>query len=198
MAAADTPVDNNESAGTGNAEALAMFDAKLAAIAATQTERIGRKNMWLAHHWPDHYAERCAVVGGRHVCRRCGALYPFGFLVAFASAYGLAPYPEAWDPIAIWILCIPATIAYCGEAIGAFAYNPRWQVGAMLVTALGFGRGLGYELVERWSPEFWGPVAVFGGLWFMFTMFGLTRKRAKAHRETLAQLKALAERSAQV
>ncbi len=171
MAATEKPV---------NERALAMFDAKLASIAATEKERIGRRNMWLAHHWPDEYHERCAVVGGRQVCRRCGALYPLGILVAIVSAVGLAPWPMSWDPTAIWILCIPATVAYCGEAIGLFRYAPKAQVAAMLITAVGFGRGLGYEFLNRWSPEFWGPVAVFGGIWFMFTMFGLTRKKALA------------------
>ncbi len=187
MASSDSTVTEGEPFG-GNEKALAMFDAKLASIAAQQNELIGRKNMWLAHHWPDEYAERCAVVGGRHVCRRCAALYPFGFLVAFASAFGVAMWPESWDPLAIWVLSIPATVAYGGEALGFFAYNARVQVAAMLVTAVGFGRGLGYELVERWSPEFWGPIIFFGGLWFMLTMVGRTRKKFLAQRAAQAAM----------
>ncbi len=128
--------------------------------------------MWLAHHWPDHYHQRCAKVGNRWVCRRCGALYPLGLFVAVLFAMGIELWPRDWDPAAIWILCIPATVAYCGEALGLFNYRPRWQVAAMLVTAVAFGRALGYEFLNRWSPEFWGPVAVFGGLWFFATING--------------------------
>ncbi len=174
-------------------DALARFDAKLESIARREKDRISRKHMWLAHHWFDDYEERCVTVGSRHVCRRCGVLYGIGFIVAFAAAFGAAPWPESWDPLAIWILCIPATVAYCGEAIGLFRYSPRWQTIAMAITALGFGRGLGYELTERWSSEFWGPVAVFGGLWFMFTMIGATRKRIRASQTRSAELTSLAK-----
>lgn len=96
-----------------------------------------------------------------------------GFLVAFLAAAGYPLWPASWDPAAIWILCLPATVAYVGEAIGLFGYSPRWQVATMLITATAFGRALGYELVDRWSPEFWQPVAVFGGIWFLATVFGL-------------------------
>ncbi|MFT7601498.1 MAG: hypothetical protein ACI8TP_004453 [Acidimicrobiales bacterium] len=167
------------------AAALAMFDAKLASLAERETQIVGRQNMWLAHHWPAEYHERCVKLGRRHVCRRCAALYPVGILVAFVSAWGLAPWPDGWDPAAIWLLSIPATIAYCGEAVGLFRYNPKVQVATMLIAALGFGRALGYELVSRWSTEFWGPIAVFGGIWFCATMIGLTRKRARSGTRSL-------------
>jgi len=162
------PVDAN-----GDPElALAMLDLGLARLKAKETARIGRRNMWLAHHWPDDYGERCVTLGSRPVCRRCAALYPLGFIVAFAAALGAAPWPASVDPWPIWILSLPATIAYVGEAIGLFGYNVRVQVAATLITAVAFGRGLGYELVERWSPEFWGPVAVFGGIWYAATLYG--------------------------
>jgi hypothetical protein len=159
------------------AAALAMFDAKLKSLATQEKDILGRKNMWLAHHWPDDYAERCVNVGGRHVCRRCAALYPLGLLIAILSASGAYLWPVGFDPAAIWILSIPATVTYCGEAVGLFRYNPKVQVATTLIAALAFGRALGYEFVERWSLEFWGPITVFGGLWFVATMIGLTRKR---------------------
>ncbi len=176
-----------------NPEALARFDAKLEQIAQQERDRISHKHMWLAHHWFDDYEERCITVGSRHVCRRCSLLYGIGFVVAFAAAFGAAPWPGSWDPLAIWLLCIPATVAYCGEAAGLFRYSPRWQMAAMAITALGFGRGLGYELTSRWSSEFWGPVAVFGGLWFLFTMIGVTRRRVAATKANAAALGAVAQ-----
>lgn len=154
-----------------------MFDTKLAALAEQETNIIGRKNMWLAHHWPGEYQERCVKLGSRHVCRRCAALYPLGLMVAFLSAAGLTPWPDGWNPAAIWVLSIPATVAYCGEAMGLFTYKPKVQVATTLIAAVAFGRALGYELSARWSSEFWGPIAVFGGIWFFATMVGLTRKR---------------------
>ncbi len=157
--------------------ALDLFEARLAMIGAQERERQAKKNMWLAHHYPVDYGEKCVKLGGRHVCRRCAALYPMGIIVAIASAVGFAPWPESWDPAAIWVLCLPATIAFCGEAIGLFRYNAKWQVAMMLITAVAFGRGLGYEFEERWHPNFWGPVIIFGALWFLATAIGSTRRK---------------------
>ncbi len=173
----------NELSNGGNAIALAMFDAKLKSMADIQQQKTGRKNMWLAHHWPEHYGERCVTIGSRHVCRRCAALYPLGLLVAILATFDIVPWPGALDPWAIWILSLPATIAYCGEAIGVIAYSAKVQVSTTLIAALAFGRALGYEFEERWSPEFWGPICFFGLVWFMFTATGmaLRKKRDQQH-----------------
>ncbi len=151
--------------------ATTLFDLRLAQIAKRHERAEGRRHLWLAHHWPDHYAERCVPIGSRHVCRRCAALYPLGFLVAFLAAAGYPPWPASFDPTAIWLLSLPATIAFVGEAIGLFDYSPRWQVGTTLIAAVGFGRALGYELLDRWSAEFWEPIAVFGGIWFFASLY---------------------------
>jgi hypothetical protein len=156
---------------------LALFEARLAEMGRRNRDAQARKQMWLAHHWPADYHERCVRIGGRWVCRRCAALYPFGLLVAVISALGFAPWPESLDPWPIWLLSIPATVAYCAEAVGLIRYSVKVQVATTLVAAVGFGRALGYEFVDRWSTEFWGPIAVFGGIWFAATMIGLTRKR---------------------
>ena len=36
--------------------------------------------IWLSHHYPEQY-DRCVLVGRKHICRRCMALYPLSFLV---------------------------------------------------------------------------------------------------------------------
>ncbi len=159
--------------------ALALFDYRVAQLATREKTRLGRRNMWLAHHWPDDYAQRCVRLGSRHVCRRCAALYPLGFLVALVSAMGAAPWPASLDPAAIWILSIPATAAYVGEAVGVLSYNVKVQVATTLIAAVAFGRALGYELLDRWSSEFWGPIAVFGGIWFLATVFSNSRREAQ-------------------
>ncbi|MEM7337759.1 MAG: hypothetical protein AAF467_03865 [Actinomycetota bacterium] len=128
--------------------------------------------MWLAHHHPDQYHERCLKVAGRPVCRRCASLYPLSFLVAGVSVVITAPWPAVVDLWLIWALSIPATIAYCGEALGLFGYSARWQAGTTLVAALAFGRALGYELLERGHPWFWSPLIVFGTMWFIATVLG--------------------------
>lgn len=142
-------------------------------------ERRAARTLWLSHHWPDDYQARCLRLGRYHICRRCAALYPLGFAVAASSALGAAPWPGSWDPLVIWLLCLPATIAFVGEALGWFNYDIRWQVATTLLAALAFGRALGYELVERWSPMFWGPIAVFGGIWF-FASVAAARRRGRS------------------
>ena len=179
------PTDHPEGKRSGDTEiALGLLDLGLARLKAKETARIGRRNLWLAHHWPDDYADRCVMIGSRPVCRRCAALYPLGFLVAFAAAAGATPWPASIDPWPIWLLSLPATVAYVGEAIGLFRYHVKLQVAATLITAVAFGRGLGYELEERWSPEFWGPVAVFGGIWYAATVYGASRRQSAATAST--------------
>ena len=169
------------------AEAEAAFAAKLDVIKARRQAhaemeadeaRAKRRFLW-AHHWPEDYEQRCCRVGGRPVCRRCSALYPIGFAVAFAAALGAPLWPDRWDPVAIWLLCLPATLAFVGEMVGWFSYSARWQVGTTAVAGLAFGKALGYELLQRWSTEFWGPIAVFGGIWFFASWYG---HRTKAKR----------------
>ena len=158
--------------------ALALFDRRLAEVKAKETERIGRRNLWLSHHWPADYHQRCVYLRGRPVCRRCSALYPIGITIAFLAAAGAGPWPATIDPYPIWILSIPATAAYVGESIGLFGYNVKWQVATTLLAGIAFGRALGYELLDRWSAEFWGPIAVFGGIWFLATLYATSFRAA--------------------
>lgn len=170
------PPPSDDPGGAAPDVALALFEFKLASLKASETAALGRRNMWLAHHPPHHYPDRCVRIGSRHLCRRCSALYPLSFAIAFASAAGLAPWSAAIDPWPIWLLSIPGTVAYTGEAVGLFRYHVRWQVATTLLAAMAFGRALGYELVDRWHPWFWGPLTTFGALWFLATLYGATRR----------------------
>lgn len=179
------PSPSDDAASTPSEVGLALFDFKLAQLQARETAVQGRRNLWLAHHWPADYGDRCVRLGSRHLCRRCAALYPLSFTIAFAAAAGLAPWPAALDPWPIWLLSIPATVAYVGEALGVFRYDIRWQVGTTLVAAIAFGRALGYELLDRWHPWFWGPLSTFGALWFLATLVA-HRRRARGHNAAMA------------
>ena len=136
------------------------------ARAAEDARATARRRLWLTHHWPDEY-DRCAVVAGRHVCRRCLALYPLAFAVLAVLASGVVAWPAALDPWLVWVLCIPATVEFLAEKLGGVAYDARRQVVVTMAVAVALGRGRALELDERWSPTFWGPVAVFGSIWFL-------------------------------
>ena len=44
--------------------------------------------MWLSHHHRENY-DRCTVVAGRHVCRRCLWFYPVCFATTLLSLDGV-------------------------------------------------------------------------------------------------------------
>jgi hypothetical protein len=156
-AAADAPV----AAGAPDA-----FDAAVAAMAARREADAARRGFWLAHHWADQH-ERCSVIGGRRVCRRCLTLYPLAITVAVASLAGLTPWPERLDPWAIYAICLPGTVEFVAEQLGRLRYSARRQVAVTVLVAIGLGRGMAYEWQHRWSAEFWGPLFVYGTMWFL-------------------------------
>jgi hypothetical protein len=154
------------------------FTAKIAEIEQRNSTDRARREMWLAHHWPDHY-ERCVVIGGRHVCRRCLVLYPLTIAVAVAAVAGVLLWPRRFDPELIWLVSIPGTLEYVAEQLGALRYRARRQMIATALTAIPLGRGMSYEFEHRWSWYFWGPLLVFGTIWFVATIIGRrTRMRA--------------------
>ena len=146
------PHDDGESvpAGLSPAQLDAVFEARAASVRARHDERLARRRLWLSHHWPAHYAERCASVGGRPVCRRCLALYPLSILVAVLALVVGPPWPASWDPWPVWLLSLPATVA--------------------------FGRAWGAEMAHGGQAMFWGPIALFGGLWFFASAAGHVRR----------------------
>ncbi|MGI9624769.1 MAG: hypothetical protein ACR2PK_18205 [Acidimicrobiales bacterium] len=133
-----------------------------------------RRRLWLSHHWADQY-ERCAIIGTQHVCRRCLTLYPLAIAVLVASLAGLQPWPATFDAWFIWLLCIPATLDFLAEKLANTPYSARRQVVVTAMVALALGRGLAYEIDNRWSWYFWGPVLVFGSIWFAAAMFQVQR-----------------------
>jgi hypothetical protein len=167
--------------GTGDTANDDLFQARVALMRARDAERRGRRNLWLAHHWPEDYGERCVVLRGRPVCRRCASLYPLGFLMALLALVVGPPWSPAWDPWPVWILSVPATVAYVGESLGWFRYSARWQVFTTLLAAVAFGRALGAELADPGQSIFWGPIVVFGGIWFAATVAAHRRRAAVTH-----------------
>ena len=125
-----------------------------------------RRNIWRMHHWANEH-ERCAVVAGRHVCRRCLTLHPIAIAIMVAALAGVHPWPERLDVWFIWLLCIPATAEFVAEKLFHVAYSGRRQIAVTALVGLGLGRGLAYEVDDQWTWYFWGPVLVFGSIWFL-------------------------------
>ena len=106
-------------------------------------------------------------------------LYPLTVAVAVAAVAGVLLWPRRFDPELIWLLSIPGTLEYVAEQLGALRYRARRQMIATALTAIPLGRGMSYEFEHRWSWYFWGPLLVFGTIWFTATIIGRrTRTRA--------------------
>jgi len=123
------------------------------------------RSLWLAHHWPHRY-ERCTVIAGRHVCRRCIWFYSISFAVLALGYLGISPWPQAWDPAMVWVLSVPATVEFIGGELGRWSYDARRQVAVTTILALAVGRGFYRELSEPMNSIFWGPAILLGLLWF--------------------------------
>ena len=98
--------------------------------------------MWLAHHEPEQY-DRCVVIGGHHVCRRCLVLYPLGFAVLAL----LLAAPESWLDtsgwsIGLWLLPLPAVTDWLGEVTGRWGYSAARQTVCTVIAAPALGAGL--------------------------------------------------------
>jgi hypothetical protein len=126
--------------------------------------------MWLAHHFPDDY-DRCVVIGGRHVCRRCGVLYPVALGVMALSLAGLH-WPTALDPWMLWLLPLPAVVEFVGEHAGRLRYRPTRQMAFTVLLAVALGRGFAIYVREPGSLLFWGMVVVYGGICGLAALFG--------------------------
>ncbi len=176
MAHVDTSIATAQPA-AASADAFAEggeFEQAAAAIATRRENENSQRAMWRTHHHHDQY-DRCVVLRGRHVCRRCLILYPTSIAVAILSLAGVVLWPTQYDLWLIWGLCIPGSIEFGLEQVGVVRYSARRQVWVTLLVALALGRGFAYELDSRWSWEFWGPVLVFSTAWFAAAVAGHRR-----------------------
>lgn len=119
-----------------------------------------RTALWLSHHWPDDY-DRCARVGGRHVCRRCLALYPVWLAVTLLAVAGLR-WPLTWDWWLLWLLPLPAVVEWWLEHLGRVTYSPSRNVALSMVAAVGLGVGFHRYLLDPTDLQFWAEVVVYG------------------------------------
>lgn len=115
--------------------------------------------MWLSHHWPVDY-DRCAVVGGLHVCRRCLVLYPLALVVGVAISIG-SWWPHDLDAWVLWLLPLPGVIEFVLDNLGRIPYVPRRQM--MLSAGGAVAAGVGYVryLDRTTDPLVWSVVAAY-------------------------------------
>ena len=179
---------------TPNDAALAAVDAKFAEVAkrrhaekeAQNSYRLAYRNLWRTHHWPHSY-DRCTTIRGRHVCRRCMWFYVVAFATLGLAPLGVSPWPTRWDPLFVWALAVPATIDFVLGELSSVTYDARRQVAVGVLLGLAVGRGFYAELLMTGSTLFWGPVLVFGPIWFAAAVIAWMNKRGQYRDEERMQ-----------
>ena len=170
----------------------ADVDAAFAEVAerrsAERRHDTARRALWRTHHWPERY-DRCVAIRGVHLCRRCTWFYSIAFAVAaLGLVFDVSPWPLSWDWPLVWLLSIPATLEFIGGELGWYRYNARRQVLVTAILAPAVGRGINAELRDQWSWTFWGPVLVFGTIWFVAAVVGWLRRSGQYSSETSARI----------
>ena len=142
----------------------------------------GLRELVLAHHPPEAY-ERCIVVDGRHVCRRCSVLYPIAFAMLGLSLAGLH-WPASLDRLLLLALPLPVVLEFVLEQLGLIRYAPRRQVVVTAIAALALGQGFARYLAHGRDGIFWKMVAVNAGVCFTAFWVGtaMRNRRAEADR----------------
>jgi hypothetical protein len=133
----------------------------------------GRSPMWLSHHHPSEH-DRCVVVGGVPVCRRCLLLYPLAFLTLSLAAAG-ARWPRSLDPVLLVVLPLPAVAEFVLEHLRRIPYRPAWQAVVTVPLAAALGVGFDRYLHHHGDALWWGTVAVYGGVCFAAALVAARR-----------------------
>jgi hypothetical protein len=115
--------------------------------------------MWLSHHWPEDY-DRCAPIGGSHVCRRCLWFWPTALAVAALTLAGVR-WPTSLDPWFVALLPVPVVVEWWLEQLDRVRYSPSRQVPLSLLAAPAVGVGLARYLQTPADPLFWGVVMTY-------------------------------------
>jgi hypothetical protein len=133
-------------------------------------------SMFLSHHWPEGY-DRCAVIAGRHVCRRCLVLYPVALVVGIAVAQGTW-WPHSLDPWVLWLGPFAGTVEFVLDNLGLITYSPVRQM--VLSSGGAIAAGLGYVRYLHHNTDHlvWTVVAVYTSVCVAGVMVGVLRKRS--------------------
>ena len=131
--------------------------------------------MWLSHHWPSEY-DRCAVVAGRHVCRRCLVLYPLALVAGIAVANG-GWWHHSLDAWVLWIGPFAGTVEFVLDNLRLISYSPVRQM--VLSSGGAVAAGLGYVryLHHHRDPLVWSVVAVYTATCVAAVVIGSLRRR---------------------
>lgn len=134
--------------------------------------------LWLSHHLPEDL-DRCVVIGGRHVCRRCLVLYPVSAVVAVA-VLASGQVASAGVALALVVLPLPAVVDFVAEHLGLIGRSDRRLVAVTVPLGFGLGAGFARYLDRPTDPLFWGVALVYSGVCLASALSG--RRQAGGRR----------------
>ena len=128
---------------------------------------------WLSHHPWEHH-DRCVVVGGRHVCRRCAVLYPVAVLTAAVVA--LSASESAALVWAMWLLPVPAALEWIAEHLGGAAHHPGRLAVLSVPAGVALGIGVGLQIQDPWTLSTLAPLVTWAVALSVIALVGSTRR----------------------
>lgn len=130
-----------------------------AELAAMRGEALADTPLWLSHHPPEQY-DRCALIAGRHVCRRCLVLYPLALVAGVAVSIG-SWWSHDLDPWVLWLLPLPGVVEFVLDNLGRIRHSPLRQVILSGAGALAAGVGYTRYLDDATDSLVWTVVATY-------------------------------------
>ncbi len=133
--------------------------------------------MWLSHHWPHSY-DRCAVVMGLHICRRCLVLYPLALVAGIAISIG-SWWPQGIDVAVLWLLPLPGVVEFVLDNLGRIRYSPTRQVVLSAGGAVGAGVGYVRYLGNSTDVLVWSVLGTYTAICLAAALLGGLARRER-------------------
>lgn len=132
--------------------------------------------MYLSHHWPDQY-DRCTVIGGMHICRRCLILYPVALVAGVLISLG-SWWPEPLNPWVLWLFPLPGVVEFVLDNLRLITYSPVRQMWLSAAGAVAAGVGYSMYLQDTFDATVWAVVAVYTAVCVLSVVVGHGRRSA--------------------
>ena len=134
--------------------------------------------MLLSHHFPEDY-DRCAVIAGKHVCRRCLVLYPLALVSGVAISIG-SWWPAELNPWVLWLFPLPGVIEFVLDNLGLIEYSPWRQMVLSAGGAVAAGVGYSMYIQNTFDGTVWAVVGVYTAVCVAAVVVGHLRKGSAA------------------
>lgn len=134
--------------------------------------------LWYTHHH-EGQLDRCSIVGGYAVCRRCLVLYPITLVLAAVIIAG-GWLPEWTD---LWIVVLgplPMAVEWVGEHLAGWPYRPRRHLFIATTAGIASGVALGRHLLDPFPPAITAVMVAYAVVFLASAWLGSRRQPVDA------------------